>query len=124
VTTFRDILAHRGRIVVFTPNAVVALAFEQMAERQHAQVVCTRGWADPYGPLLAWNRIYAAREYGVLSCDQKRYIEGYKIHATDLVWVGNPGDPDVEVWLYTRRMKALHLGDEHARQWMIGEQDL
>lgn len=119
--TFREILALRGRIVIFTPNALVGLKFEQAAERAHAQVVCTRGWADPYGPLLAWNRIHASREYGVLSCDQKRYIEGFKIHGTDFVWVGDGGDYEVHAWLFWRRMKALSLAGDLGWRWMVAE---
>lgn len=123
--TFRDVLALRGRIVIFTPNAVVGLRFEQAAERAHAQVVCTRGWADPYGPLGLWNRIHNSRDYAVLSCDQKRYVEGLtRMPGTDFVWVGPTGDPDVEVWLYSRCQKALHLGDEFARAWVLGEEDI
>lgn len=121
---FRDVLALRGRIVIFTPNALVGLKFEQAAERAHAQVVHTRGWADAYGPLGLWNRIHNSRDYAVLSCDQQRYVEGYKVHGTDYVWVGPTGDPDVEVFLHTRCQKALHLGDEFARAWVLGEDDL
>jgi len=126
MTTFRDILAHRGRVVVFTPNSVVGLAFEQMAERHHAQVVCTRGWADSYGPLLAWNRIYAAREYGVLSCDQHRYVHGFHLHATDLVWVGPTGDILHVSHIWRRYQHAmLRAGDDPMiRKWALGEKDL
>lgn len=121
---FRDVLALRGRIVIFTPNTVVGLKFEQAAERAHAQVIHTRGWADAYGPLGMWHRIHAARDYAVLSCDQHRYVTGFRIPCTDLVWVGPGGDEHVELWLYTRRMQALHRGDEFTRQWMLGEDDL
>ena len=122
--TFKNILALRGRIVIFTPNSVVGLKFEQAAERAHAQIIHTRGWADAYGPLGLWNRIHAARDYALLSCDQHRYVEGYKVHGTDYVWIGPAGDPNVEVFLYARCQKAMHLGDEFARHWLIGEDDL
>ena len=121
---FRDVLALRGRIVIFTANALVGLKFEQAAERAHAQVVCTRGWMDALGPLVTWSRLHASREYALLSCDQMRYITGLRIPCTDLVWVGPGGDPNRDSWLYARRMNALHRGDEFTRQWMLGEDDL
>lgn len=45
--SFTEILDLRGRIVLFTPTAAIGLRFEQQAERNHAQVIHTRGWADP-----------------------------------------------------------------------------
>ena len=120
MTTFRDILDMRGRIALFTPFADLGLRYEQMAARHHAQVIHTRGWADPYGPLLAWNRIHSAREYGLLSCDQVRYTtKPYNIPCTDVVWVGPRGDALVEVSLHQRHQATLRLGDEFTRHWCL-----
>lgn len=119
--SFNDILALRGRIVIFTPNAAIGLKFEQHAERHHAQVVCTRGHADPYIPLGQWSRIHAAREYGVLSCDQRRWVTGVRMPATDLVWVGPMGDPFVEtnLWAcFSQAMGRVEFGEE-CRRWTI-----
>ena len=66
---FSEILALRGRIVLFSPSALLSVQFEQFAERNHAQVICTRGFADPHVRLGAWHRLHATREFGLLSCD-------------------------------------------------------
>lgn len=130
MSTFKEILAHRGRVVVFTPNAAVGLTFEQYAERAHAQVICTRGWADPYGPIGLWHRACAAREYAVLSCDQHRYVTGFRIPATDLVWVGNTGSLHVDSHIFQRYSQAMNRSYDLAdtglelRRWAIGEGDL
>lgn len=126
---FRDILALRGRIVIFTPNATVGLTFEQAAERAYAQVITTRGWADHYAPLNLWRRIHSSREYGVLSCDQQRYIGvNLVIPATDFVWVGPTGDHFNETHLFNRYQQAMLLAHQQhadsARQWTLGVDDL
>ncbi len=119
MSSFSDILALRGRVIVFTPSAPVGLRFEQFAERHHATVVCTRGWADIYGPLLQWTRIHHAREYGVLSCDQTTYFNGVQLPATDYVWVGNCFDTPTQVM---RHQKAAQMALDHeARLWTIAE---
>lgn len=121
-SSFTSILALRGRVVIFTPSAIVGLRFEQHAERHHAQVVTTRGWADATGPLHAWGRIHASREYGVLSCDQQRYVTGFRLPCTDLVWVGDCGDPYHSAYLWSKFQQAMnraHGQDEPARQWTL-----
>ena len=99
--SFKEILDRRGRIVLFTPSAALGLKFEQQAERAYATVVTTRGWADRYGPISAWNRLHQAREFGMLSCDQKTYTNGVTLHGTDFVWVGDAGHPrhTPHIWL-------------------------
>ena len=122
--SFTEILDLRGRIVLFTPTAAIGLRFEQQAERDHAQVIHTRGWADPIGPLHAWSRICACRDYGVLSCDQQRYITGFKLECTDLVWVGETGDPVNQAWLWARFSQAMNRGmdrENPPRLWMMAE---
>lgn len=125
--SFTSILAMRGRVVIFTPSASVGLRFEQHAERHHAKVVTTRGWADASGPLHTWGRIHASREYGVLSCDQQRYVKGFRIPCTDLVWVGDFGDPLHVPHLWLAFQKAMARSDdqlEPARQWTLSESAL
>lgn len=130
IKTFTDILALRGRVVIFTPNAPVGLRFEQHAERHHAQVITTRGWADRLAPMAIWQRLHVNREYGLLSCDQHTYVTGIRIHATDLVWVGSVGDGVNELSLAARYQQAMrraaHLEamGHHVRKWCIGENDL
>lgn len=120
---FREILALRGRIVLLTRTAEIALPFEDLAERRFADVVSTRGWADPYGPLLAWGRIHSAREHGLLSCDQVRYVtKVYRIPCTDVVWVGSRGDALLEVGLHLRHQASRNFGDELTRHWWIKEE--
>ena len=126
-TSFTSILALRGRVVIFTPSAVVGVRYERHAERHHAQVVTTRGWADASGPLHAWGRIHAAREYGVLSCDQRRYVTGFRLPCTDLVWVGEMGDPLHVPHLWAAFQQAMARSDnqlEPARQWTLAEDAL
>lgn len=128
--SFTEILAKRGRIVIFTANAQVGLRFEQVAERNHARVIHTRGWADPYGPLGEWGRIHNSRDYGVLSCNQTTYAGGFKIPATDLVWVGETGNPSSNASLWARCCDAMdsaqHLEQIGSRvnKWLLGENDL
>ena len=122
--SFKEVLDLRGRIVLFTPTAAVGLRLEQQAERSHAQVIHTRGWADPIGPLHAWSRIHACRDYGVLSCDQMRYIHGFKLECTDIVWVGETGDPVHQAWLWARFSQAMSRGIEREdppRLWVLAE---
>jgi hypothetical protein len=122
-TSFAKILALRGRIIIFTPSAPIGLRFEQMAEREHAQVVCTRGWADAMAPLSMWQRIHESREFGLLSCDQRRYVTGVRMHATDLVWVGETGDPlnVPHLWgAFSQAMGRAHIEDG-ARMWLVSE---
>ncbi len=125
--SFTEVLDLRGRIVLFTPTAAIGLRLEQLAERHHAQVVTTRGWADAIGPLHTWSRIHTCREYGVLSCDQVRYIHGFKLEATDLVWVGETGDPVHQAWLWARFSQAMSRGIEREdppRLWVLAEGSL
>lgn len=120
--TFEEILVHRGQVVVFTPTAAIGLYLEQVAERSHAHVVTTRGWADKLGPLQIWRNLYASREYGVLSCNQETYCTGCRFGASDLVWVGDAGDPRVNMPLYARFSQAmLRTGDQDppAREWLL-----
>lgn len=125
MTTFRDILNLRGRIVLFTATSDIGLLFERMAETYNMPVIHTRGWADPYGPLGTWARIHAAREYGVFSCDQRRYVAGYKVPATDLVWVGSVGDPVAAPHIHHRHQQAMqNCGDADVRRWLLQESDL
>lgn len=124
--SFTDILAQRGRIVIFTPSASVGLKFEQLAERQHATVITTRGWADRFGPLSTWQRLHDARDFGVLSLCQTRYVTGVKVHCTDLVWVGDMGHPrDMpHLWItFSQCMSRAHETDE-ARLWTLAEDAL
>jgi hypothetical protein len=128
--SFTDILAQRGRIVIFTRNAVIGLRFEQHAERHHAKVVCTRGWADPIGPLGEWNRMHNQRDYGVLSCDQQRYVTGMRLPATDLVWVGPFGDPLNVPHLWGAMNQAMHRANHlellgtQVNKWVLAEDAL
>ncbi len=129
--TFTEILASRGRVVLFTPNATVGLRFEQVALRNSMPVIHTRGWADPYGPLGEWARVHTARDRGVLSCDQHRYVTGMKIPATDLVWVGPIGTPNgPESHLFHRYLQAMARA-EHLEfmgttinKWLLTEDQL
>lgn len=118
--SFTEILAYRGRIVIFTPSAAVGVKFEQCAERNHAQVVVTRGYPDSYMPLANWQRMHATRTYAVLSCDKMRYVKR-DLPATDLVWVGDNGHPEHSPVLrraFDAAMHARAYGDE-TRLWHI-----
>lgn len=86
---FTEILAQRGRVLVFTPTAAISLPLEAMAERAHMAVVMTRGWADKYAPLLYWGRICKAREPGAIFMDQVTYTKN-PLACTDVVWIGAP----------------------------------
>lgn len=125
--SFTDVLAYRGRILLFTPNAAIGLRLEKQAEYHHAQVICTRGWADASAPLHAWSRIAAAREYGVLSCDQHRYVQGVRIACTDIVWVGDTGDVLHTGHIFARFTQAMHRGPMETeegipvRKWLLAE---
>lgn len=126
MTTLREILAHRGRIVVFTPSATLGLKVEQVAERNHAIVICARGQADPYIPVSAWHRVCNARDYGVFSCDQVAWVTGVRLPATDLVWVGETGlerGPDHLAVRYRQAMNRA-AGSLDIRTWAIREEDL
>ncbi len=124
-TTFKEILDQRGRILLFTPNAIVGLRFEQAAERASTPVIHTRGWADVYGPLALWHRIHASREVGLLSCDQHRYVMEVKreIPATDVVWVGAMGHPLNEPMLWLRFSTAMGKAGHspEVRLWTCAE---
>ncbi len=123
---FSDILALRGRIVLFSPSVALSLQFEQFAERSHAQVICTRGCPDPYIPLRAWHIIHATREYGLLSCDQRIY-PGKAIPATDVVWIGDTGDAmhTPHLWrAFEAAMSCAAAGDANGnavRKWLLDE---
>jgi hypothetical protein len=129
MSKFKDILARRGQVIIFTGPAKVGLSFEQSAERQHANVVCTRGWADIYGPLHSWTRIVQNNEYGVLSCDQFTYLRGVQLKATDYVWVGNCFENPEQ---HARYLRAANMANDHRDPyaqrpvlfWTIGEEDL
>ena len=123
--SFKDILDLRGRIVIFTASASVGLKFEQMAERHHAQVVTIRGWADKSAPLYAWRRLHDTREFGLLSLTQAN-VAGFRVHATDLVWVGDMGHPrdTPHTWLsFSQAMGRAHPEDD-ARLWTLNEDAL
>ncbi len=123
--SFTDILALRGRIVIFTNSAPVGLRFEQHAERHHATVITTRGWADAYGPLGAWQRIHTQRDYGVLSCDQQRYVKPeFYLPATDIVWVGDIGDPLHVAHKWAAFQQAMDRGGSDTRHWLCAEDAL
>lgn len=123
---FSEILALRGRIVLFSPSALLSVQFEQFAERNHAQVICTRGFADPHVPLGAWHRLHASREYGLLSCDQRVY-PGKAIPATDVAWIGDTGDAmhTPHLWrMFDAAMSCATAGDANGnavRKWLLGE---
>lgn len=120
--TLLEILAYRGRVVIFTPTAELGLKAEQLAERHHAQVITTRGWADPYGPLSTWQRMHSAREYALLSCNQTTYTTGYKLPCTDLVWVGDTGDQLHTAHLWQRFNQCMATGfnlDIDPRKWLV-----
>ena len=122
--TFLDVLALRGRVVLFTAAETTASRFEQLAERHHARVIHTRSWADPFGPLASWRQIHEARDYGVLSCDQYSYVNGYELPCTDLVWVGYTGDPVKAPDLWHRFSHAMSRGidsDTPPRLWLLPE---
>lgn len=128
--SFKDILALRGRVVIFTASAAIGLRFEQCAERNHAAVVATRGWADFTIPLGQWSAVHRNREYGVLSCDQRTFVTGFRLPATDLVWVGDIGDPVNCDWRWASVQQAMaraaHLENEGqiVRKWLIAEDAL
>ena len=125
-TSFTEVLKARGRIVIFTPSAIVGLRFEQHAERNNAQVVCTRGWADKFGPISAWNRIHASREFGVLSCDQQRYMNATTLYGTDFVWVGETGHPRNLPHLWSAFSNSMSRGDplNPPNLWLLSENAL
>jgi hypothetical protein len=122
-SSFSEVLAFRGRIVIFTPNAEIGLRFERHAERTtSATVICTRGWEDKVAPLAPWVRLHQVREHGVLSCDQRNYITGMHLPATDLVWVGNMGNEGDHIWTAMMQAfaRAAHLeqSGEIVRKWL------
>lgn len=129
--SFTEVLAFRGRILLFSPNAAVALVFEQHAERLHAQVVCTRGVEDASIPLSRWHRIHASREFGLLSCDQARYTHGVPIPATDIVWIGETGHPDHWPGTWIKFCQAMSRANQYehqegilVRRWTLHEEAL
>lgn len=129
--SFTEILALRGRILLFSPNADVSLRFEQHAERQHAQVICTRGTEDPSVPLRRWHLIHNTREFGMLSCDQHRYVYRIPIPATDIVWIGETGHPDHWPGVWLRFCAAMSRANEYeqsgglfVRRWTLHEEAL
>lgn len=87
--SFHEILMLRGRIVIFTASATIAQPFEQHAERNNARVIYLRGHADWHGPLKAWHDVHNNGLHGVLSLSQIGHVTGFKIPATDLVWIGD-----------------------------------
>lgn len=122
--TFLDVLAHRGRVLLFTPLQATAEKFEQLAERHHARVIYTRGWADPFAPLAPWLQIHKERDYGVFSCDQHRYVCGYELPCTDVVWVGCTGDPVKAPDLWHRFSHAMSREietEKPPRLWILPE---
>lgn len=124
ITSIKTVLAHRGRILLFTPNAQCALPIEQAAERFGATVVHTRGWADPYGPVSTWVRIAENAEFGLFSATAQRYAEGYKIPCTDIVWVGHTGNPVHEAHAWRVFSLAMSRGIDNAtppRLWLMSE---
>ncbi len=127
IETLSDILALRGRVVVFTASAPVGLQCERLAERYHATVICTRGWADRLAPLALWQRLHVNREPGLLSCNQHTYVTGLRIPATDLVWVGSDGVSEGEIGLTARYQQAMGRADHleemglHVRKWRLNE---
>jgi hypothetical protein len=112
-------------VLLFTSRADIGLRFEQLAERQHARVIHTRGWADTFAPVSIWRHIHDTRDYGVFSCDQQRYVlESFDLPATDLVWVGCTGDPVKEPQLWLRFSNAMSRGinsDNPPRLWLLPE---
>lgn len=121
--SFNEILALRGRIALFTPSAAVALPFEQAAARVFAQIVSTRGVPDKYGPLSAWTRLHASREFALFSLDQSTWVHGVRFPATDLVWVGEMGHPKNAPHIWIRFSNAMHRvpPELEPRQWAIAE---
>lgn len=121
-SSFSEILALKGRIVIFTGTAEIGLKFEQAAERSGATVICTRGWADKVAPLAPWMRLHSCREHGVLSCNQQTYITGFKLPATDLVWVGDTGRVGDMTWARMQQAfnRAAHIEEagEIVRKWV------
>lgn len=122
-TSFTEILNRRGRIVLFTPSAIIGLRLEQMAERAHAQVVHTRGWADRFGPLGVWNRIHQSREFGLLSCNQATYVNATVLRGTDFVWVGETGDPMRAPYTWGCFSQCMSRGDptDPPMLWLLPE---
>lgn len=124
--SFTEILALRGRIVLFTASAAVALPLEQVAERQYFQIVTVRGWADIYGPISQWRRLHDSREHGLISCDIRSFGPGVRLPATDVVWVGETGDVlhVPHLWqLFTQAMARSDTIDETiaVRKWLLSE---
>lgn len=121
--SFNDILALRGRIAVFTPTAALGLKCEEAAARQYAQVIVTRGIVDKYTPMVAWKRIHASREFGLLSLDQHGWVSGRNFPATDLVWVGEMGHPKDAPHIWIRFSQAMNRAtlECNARLWTIAE---
>lgn len=129
MSTFKDILAFRGRILLFTPNASIALPMEQYAEAHHVQVISSRGWADSYGPIGIWRRVHAAREAGVFSADQVRYAgTTLPLPCTDIVWIGPRGHPVHEPLLHLRWRMTMREEDQTldalVRRWTLDESGL
>lgn len=122
--SFVEVLAHRGRVILFTSSSATSLRFELLAERHHARVVHSRAWADAYGPVSIWRHMHDTREYGVLSCDQHRYVDGFVLPCTDIAWVGITGDPVKEPGLWERFSRAMSRGidsDNPPRLWLLPE---
>ena len=123
--SFNEILELRGRIALFTPSATIALPFEQAVERHFGQVVISRGSPDKYGPLSAWARVHASREFGLFSLDQAMWASGVRFPATDLVWVGEMGHPKDSPHLWIRFSHAMHRVslelESGVRRWTISE---
>lgn len=124
-SSFLQVLAQRGRVLLFTSTAATGLRFEQFAERHHARVIHTRAWADPFGPVCAWRQIHDTRDCGVFSCDQERYVmTTFNLPCTDLAWVGCTGDPVKAPALWQRFSQAMSRGidsNNPPRLWILPE---
>lgn len=126
--SFTEVLSLRGRIVLFSPSAAIAVRFETVAEWNHARIVHTRGIEDSYVPLSEWQRVWNSGEYAVLSCDQHRYINGVRIQATDIVWVGETGHHLHTPHIWSRFSRAMSWAERHdepdahpVRLWLVDE---
>lgn len=122
--TFREILAYRGRVMLFTETATVGVKFEQCAERHHATVVCARGWVDNSVWLSRWTRLVAQREYAVLSLSQHAHAVGWRSGCTHAVWVG-PIGPDPQIAARFQQAMARGFNTEmDVRHYVITEDQL
>lgn len=119
MASFPEILAFRGRILLYTPSAVIAGPFEEAARVRHAELVVTRGVPDKFIPVSRWQHVCGGREFGLFSTDQRSYTTGVRLGCTDIVWVTNAVMFDDQNWRHLQQAMARGDPENPPRRWLV-----